>query len=148
MTKIPPKNTKLPPLFFPQKIQKSPQKIQKWPHRFSPQKIQKSPQKIRFVNYVFFCIFGIIFVFLGGFLYYLGKFCFIWGIIVLFAILFIFFGGYFRIFWGEKRWGHFCIFWIFFCISWGDFCFFWGKKSGRIFVFLGGFLYIVGSFLI
>jgi hypothetical protein len=27
-----------------------------------------------------------------------------------------------RIFWGEKRWGHFCIFWGDFCIFWGDFC--------------------------
>jgi hypothetical protein len=72
---------------------------------------------------------------LGGFLYYLGKFCFIWGIIVLFEILFVFFGGknggaifvffglffvffggIFVFFWGKKKWGNFCIFWGDFCI--------------------------------
>jgi hypothetical protein len=45
--KIPPKNTKLPPLFPPQKIKKKNQKIQKWPHGFSPRKLQNYPQIIQ-----------------------------------------------------------------------------------------------------
>jgi hypothetical protein len=43
MTKIPPKNTKLPPLFSPQKRQNLPQKIKKWPHGFSPKKYKNTP---------------------------------------------------------------------------------------------------------
>jgi len=43
----------------------------------SPQKIKKIPPKNTkraFKKPEFFCIFGIIFVFLGGFLFYLGFF--------------------------------------------------------------------------
>jgi hypothetical protein len=47
MTKIPPKNTKLLPVFLPRKIKKKTQKIQKWPYGFSPKKIQKHPQIIQ-----------------------------------------------------------------------------------------------------
>jgi len=60
----------------------------------SPQKIKKIPPKNTkraFKKRDFFCIFGIIFVFLG-------DFCFIWGIYVLFAVLFVFFGGIFVFF--------------------------------------------------
>jgi hypothetical protein len=49
-TKNPPKNTKLTPLFSPQKIHPPPpppQKIQKCPHGFSHKKIQKYPQIIQ-----------------------------------------------------------------------------------------------------
>jgi hypothetical protein len=69
MTKIPPKNTKLTPLFSPQKIRK------------------KALKKTDF-----FCIFGIIFVFLGGFLFYLGDLC----IICIFWGIFAFLGGFFN----------------------------------------------------
>jgi hypothetical protein len=111
MTKIPLKKYELPPLFSPQKIQKSSQKIQKWPHRFPP-------QKIRFVNYEFF-------------LYFWDYFCFFWG------------------------GGDFCIIWENFVLFGGllnylrSFLYFLGeKKVGEFLYFLGGFLYLVGSFLI
>jgi hypothetical protein len=133
----------LTPLFSPQIKQKYPQKIQKWSHRFSPQKIQKSPHKRlqiqkRFVNYEFFVVFlGLFFVLLGGLLYYSGKFCFIWGIIVIFEILFVFFGG-------KNGGAIFVIFGFFFVFFGGIFVFFWGKKSGGIFVFSGGIFVFSG----
>jgi hypothetical protein len=68
----------------------------------------------------YICIFGIIFVFLGG-------------IIVLFEVLFVFLGG--------KTVGPFLYFLGFF---WGDFCLFWGKKSEGIFVFFGGIFVFSG----
>jgi hypothetical protein len=51
MTKIPPKNSKLPPLFLPQKIQNPPKKYKNGPtvlplkkYKNTPQRIQKRPQ--------------------------------------------------------------------------------------------------------
>jgi hypothetical protein len=100
MTKISPKNTKMAPSFFPPKKQKGPQKLQ------------------------------------------------IWGIIVLFEILFVFFGG-FLYFLGGKTVGPFLYFLGFFLYFLGEFLFFLGKKKvGEFLYFLGVFLYLVGSFLI
>jgi hypothetical protein len=68
----------------------------------------------------------------------LGKFCFIWGVIVLFEILFVFFGGIF-VFFRKKNGGTiFVFFWVFFVFFGGIFVFFGEKKSGGIFVFFGG----------
>jgi hypothetical protein len=53
MTKIPPKNTKLPPLFSPQKRQNLPQKIQKWPHGFSPKKWDPIIRLFKILNLLF-----------------------------------------------------------------------------------------------
>jgi hypothetical protein len=97
-------------------------KIQKWPHPFSLQKIQKGPQKLQKV-FLLYSIFGIIFVFLGGF-------CIIWENFVLFGGL-LYYLRSFLYFFGRKTVEPFLYFL-------GGFLFFLGKKSGGIFVFFGG----------
>jgi hypothetical protein len=115
MTKISPKNTKLAPLFSPKN---TPKKCKNGPIVFPPRKYKNPPKNTFCQLWHFFGIFGIIFVFLGGFLYYLGKFCFIWGINVLFEILFVFFGGIF-VFFGGKNGGAIFVFFGFFFVFFG-----------------------------
>jgi hypothetical protein len=95
--KIPPKNTKIPTLFFPPKKTKIPQKIQPPPPKKKNTKIS--------------ILFGGIFVFfrgktVGPFLYFLG------------AVL-----NFLR----RKKWGQFRIFWGDFCHFLGGFLFLVGS---------------------
>jgi hypothetical protein len=84
---------------------------------------------------------------LGGFLNYLGKFCFIWGIIVLFEILFVFLGGIFVFFWGKYGGAIFVFFGVFFVFFGGIFVFFGENKSGGILgIFWGDFCILWARF--